>query len=212
VTADITVTASFAINQYTLTYTAGANGTTSGTALQTVDYGGSGTPVTAVPDTDYHFVQWSDDVMTATRIDTNVTADITVTATFDFNESLGITVNPATWNIGIVPLNDLREAGPFTLQNTGNVSENFTIQATDGATSWTLGDDTGQNIFKAEVDKDYNGSYETLTKSPQGLYTNVSIGGTKNIGLRYNSPSGDTVGGGKPQGFTVILTASRYVP
>jgi subtilisin family serine protease len=129
-----------------------------------------------------------------------------------FIESLGITVNPATWNIGPVPLNDLLTSGPFTLQNTGNIAENFTIQATDGATSWTLGGNPGQDIFKAEVDKDDNGSYETLTKSPQGLYTNVSSEGTKNIGLRYNSPTGDTVGGGKPQGFTIVLTASRYIP
>ena len=34
-----TVTANFAINTYTLTYTAGANGTITGTAPQTVDYG-----------------------------------------------------------------------------------------------------------------------------------------------------------------------------
>ena len=39
VTANITVTASFAINTYTLTYTAGANGTITGTSPQTVDYG-----------------------------------------------------------------------------------------------------------------------------------------------------------------------------
>ena len=37
VTADITVTASFAINTYTLTYTAGANGSISGTTPQTVN-------------------------------------------------------------------------------------------------------------------------------------------------------------------------------
>ena len=50
------MTASFAINTYTLTYTAGANGTITGTAPQTVDYGTSGTEVTAVPDPGYHFV------------------------------------------------------------------------------------------------------------------------------------------------------------
>ena len=45
---DKTITANFAINTYTLTYTAGANGTISGTSPQTVNYGGNGTPVTAV--------------------------------------------------------------------------------------------------------------------------------------------------------------------
>jgi len=44
---------------YTLTYTAGAGGTISGTSPQTVNYGTNGTTVTAVPNTGYSFVQWS---------------------------------------------------------------------------------------------------------------------------------------------------------
>ena len=44
--------------------------------------GADGAEVTAVPSTGYHFVQWSDGVMTASRTDTNVTADINVTAVF----------------------------------------------------------------------------------------------------------------------------------
>jgi hypothetical protein len=67
---------------YTLTYTAGANGTITGTTPQTVSYGASGTLVTAVPTPGYHFVKWSDNVMTASRTDTNVTANKTVTAFF----------------------------------------------------------------------------------------------------------------------------------
>ena len=82
VTTDVTVTATFAINTYTLTYNAGAGGSIIGTTPQTVDYGTSGTAVEAVPATGYRFVRWSDDVMTASRTDTNVTADITVTAIF----------------------------------------------------------------------------------------------------------------------------------
>jgi uncharacterized repeat protein (TIGR02543 family) len=85
VTANITVTASFAINTYTLTYTAGAHGTISGTSPQTVNYGASGTAVTAVPATGYHFVQWSDGSTTNPRTDTNVTANITVSASFAIN-------------------------------------------------------------------------------------------------------------------------------
>jgi hypothetical protein len=45
----IAVTASFAINQYTVSYAAGAHGTLSGASLQTVNYGASGSQVTAVP-------------------------------------------------------------------------------------------------------------------------------------------------------------------
>ena len=42
VTANVSVTANFAINTYTLTYTAGANGTITGTSPQTVNYGADG--------------------------------------------------------------------------------------------------------------------------------------------------------------------------
>ena len=79
VTADVTVTASFAIDQFTLTYTAGANGSISGTSPKTVDYGNDGTAVTAVPDTGYHFVQWSDGRTDNPRTDTDVTKNITLT-------------------------------------------------------------------------------------------------------------------------------------
>src|SRR5204862_8102213 len=60
VTGNITDTATFAINAYTLTYTAGVNGSITGTTPQTVNHGADGTPVTAVPAAGYHFVNWSD--------------------------------------------------------------------------------------------------------------------------------------------------------
>ncbi len=82
VTADLSVTAEFAINTYTLTYTAGANGSITGVSPQTVNHGADGTAVTAVPGGGYAFSQWSDGVLTASRTDTNVTADLTVTASF----------------------------------------------------------------------------------------------------------------------------------
>ncbi len=67
---------------YTLTYTAGPGGSISGSTPQVVAYGGSGTEVTAVPDAGYRFADWSDAVATASRTDTNVTQDISVTANF----------------------------------------------------------------------------------------------------------------------------------
>ena len=85
VMSDITVTANFAINTYTLTYTAGPNGSITGTSPQTVNYGANGTAVTAVPDTGYHFVNWSDASTDNPRTDMNVMADITVTANFAIN-------------------------------------------------------------------------------------------------------------------------------
>jgi hypothetical protein len=87
VTANITVTAQYAIKTYTLIYLAGANGSITGNTNQTgVAHGSSGTAVTAVPVEGYHFVKWDDDVMTASRTDANVTADLTVTASFAQNQ------------------------------------------------------------------------------------------------------------------------------
>jgi len=67
---------------YTLTYIAGANGSIVGTTPQTVNHGESGTTVTATSDANYHFASWSDGILTADRTDTNITADLNVTANF----------------------------------------------------------------------------------------------------------------------------------
>jgi len=82
VTADKSVIAYFYINSYTLTYNAGTGGTISGTTPQTVNHGSNGSQVTAVPNGGYIFVNWSDGVTTASRTDTSITANKTVTANF----------------------------------------------------------------------------------------------------------------------------------
>src|SRR5690606_30387513 len=70
---------------YSLTYTAGANGTIDGTSPQTVQEGADGTAVTAVPNEGYHFVSWSDDSTDNPRTDSDVQEDISVTANFAIN-------------------------------------------------------------------------------------------------------------------------------
>ncbi len=86
VTANIAVTASFAIDTFTLNYSAGTNGSLTGNTAQVVDYGANGTAVTAVPATGYHFVKWSDDSTANPRTDTSVTANIAVTASFAIDQ------------------------------------------------------------------------------------------------------------------------------
>jgi len=73
---------------YTLTYAAGPNGSITGNASQSVPQGGSGTSVTATPDAGYHFVSWSDGGLTATRTETNVTANLSVSASFAVNPAV----------------------------------------------------------------------------------------------------------------------------
>ena len=80
--------------EYSLSYTAGVGGTLMGVVSQTVSYGGDGTPITAVADTGYHFENWSDGSTANPRTDTNVTANVAVTATFSQN-TYTLTVNSA---------------------------------------------------------------------------------------------------------------------
>ena len=66
---NITVTANFAINTYTLTYQAGPGGTIAGETTQTVEHGADGTPVIVAPKEGYVFTEWSDGVTTTARTD-----------------------------------------------------------------------------------------------------------------------------------------------
>ena len=81
VTSNLSVTANFS-NQYTLVYTAGSGGTLSGSASQIVIYNGNGTAITAVPNSGYHFVNWSDGSTSNPRTDTGIHANLSVTANF----------------------------------------------------------------------------------------------------------------------------------
>ena len=86
ITENLAVTAEFAINQYTLTYISGANGSITGSTPQTVNHGSNGSQVTAVPSTGYHFVKWSDNILTPSRTDLNIIGNKSVTATFAINK------------------------------------------------------------------------------------------------------------------------------
>lgn len=100
VTADHTISATFVLKTYTLTYqAAGCNGSIAGQSTQVVGYGADGTTVTATPTrTGYRFVQWSDNGSTcAVRQDLGVTGNISAIASFSNTytvsfESDGVTV------------------------------------------------------------------------------------------------------------------------
>ena len=85
VSADITVTANFTLQTYALTYTAGTGGSISGSSSQTISHGSDGSAVTAVPNTGYTFVNWSDSSTDNPRTDTGITSDLSVTANFLIN-------------------------------------------------------------------------------------------------------------------------------
>ena len=83
VTADLTATAVFASDRYSLDYAADAGGSVQGETHQTIDCGANGSEVRAVPDSCHDFIKWSDDSTDNPRTDTNVTENVSVTASFD---------------------------------------------------------------------------------------------------------------------------------
>lgn len=66
----------------TITYINGSHGTITGTTTQTVFVGTYGTQVTAVPDTGYRFLQWSDGWKGAARADLAEVKNVSYTAIF----------------------------------------------------------------------------------------------------------------------------------
>ncbi len=204
-----TLTANFAINEYTLIYTAGTNGTISGSTSQTVDYGYSGTSVEAVPVTGYHFVQWSDDSMVNPRTDTNVTTNISVIATFAINE-YALTVEAVNGSVAKSPDQTTYTYGTtVTLTATPAVGYHFTgwsgsVTTTDNPLVVTMDAtetltanfainvvrngtrNTWHNSVQNAVDMAFSG--DVIVVMPGTYYENVTISG-KNIILRSTDPA-----------------------
>jgi autotransporter-associated beta strand protein len=86
-----------AIAGFTLAYAAGANGTVVGATNQTVNYGASGTAVTAAPDAGYRFASWSDGSTANPRTDANVTNNLALIAQF----VVDVSTNPV--NLVVAP-------------------------------------------------------------------------------------------------------------
>ena len=93
----------------TLVYSAASHGTIEGTTPQTVNYNGSGTAVTAKPDSGYRFFKWSDNSTSNPRTDSNVTSNITVTASFELLST--DTISPTS----IVTRGDGKTVATFTV-------------------------------------------------------------------------------------------------
>lgn len=74
-----------AVTTYTLNYSAGTGGSITGNSSQTIEEGEDGTAVEAQANSGYSFYQWSDNLLTSSRTDTNVQADLNVTALFTAN-------------------------------------------------------------------------------------------------------------------------------
>jgi surface protein len=75
------VTDAGSTNCFALSYSAGVNATLIGLGTQNLEMGGDGSSVQIVPDSGYQFIAWSDGSTDNPRTDTDVTANIIVSAT-----------------------------------------------------------------------------------------------------------------------------------
>ena len=157
VTSNLMVYAQWSSNSLTLTYTADTNGTITGITPQTVNYGSDGSPVTAVPNSGYHFVNWSDNSTDNPRKDTDVQNDINVTANFsidivgsgqlnisaDVESMLTFSCGPAI-NLGtIIP--GTPNTGSVTCTTTTNNADGYSISIKKDK-AITLDDGNGTDI------------------------------------------------------------------
>jgi hypothetical protein len=96
--ADKTVTANFAINTYTLTYTAGTGGTITAPATSPTTHDqGAVVTITAVPNTGYHFVNWTGDVGTVANVNA---ASTTITMNGNYAITANFAINTYTLTAG----------------------------------------------------------------------------------------------------------------
>ncbi len=125
VAASHTITATFSILTYTLTPSAGANGSISPAAVQTVNYGG-GQTFTIIPASGYHVADVQVDGVSVGAVSTyaftNVTASHTISATFAINT---YTLTPSAGPNGSIT--------PATAQTVNSgANQTFTIAPASG--------------------------------------------------------------------------------
>ncbi len=80
--ASVTLTAQWTLNTYAVNFLAGPHGSISGTTPQSVNHGSSSSQVSAVPDANYHFANWSDASTVNPRTIASVETTTSLAATF----------------------------------------------------------------------------------------------------------------------------------
>jgi hypothetical protein len=106
----------------TLKYAAAEGGWIDGSAIQAVDSGSDATTVIATPNSGYHFVRWSDGVLSATRRDSNVVADASVVASFAPDTFTFATTTRITGASGVRVKRTLKLAGTVSPAGPGAVT------------------------------------------------------------------------------------------
>ena len=188
VVAPHSYTANFAINTYTLSYTAGTGGTITGTTPQTVNYFANATMVSAVPDAGYQFINWTDSLGTVVSTSPDLTiaqviAANSYTANFGFGVALGNCITgPASVSVGSLPTYTFTAPGfniaatvngtPVTLTNNSYTFTTPVLVAPVVAATYTLSP-VGSTIIQL-----VNGVTTTAQTSLANAYAAAATGNT----------------------------------
>lgn len=144
VTTPMNITANFAPGPYAVNFFAGAGGSISGTASQSVPFGSASTPVTAVSATGYHFVNWTGTgsfvTTTANPLTVaNVTADVNITANFASNPTVSAYDFNGDQNIDILLQNiNTGQAAAWYMNGTTYSTDAILSQVVNVADGWKI--------------------------------------------------------------------------
>ena len=177
---------------YTLSYSAGAHGSLSGSQSQTVLAGGSSSAVTAVPSIGYVFSSWSDGSTDNPRSDSSVAGDLSVSAVFQaISGSKSVLVimpsgvgsgaaDVAASMIGMsINVGEIKSAGTNILTY---ITNRNSFAAAESAKKWSLGDhvfviaDLNLYDYSAVLNFDSSSTFVTLKK---GESAGVDLDGDK---------------------------------
>jgi alpha-tubulin suppressor-like RCC1 family protein len=184
------VTASFAINTYTINYSAETGGSVSSTLSQTVDYNSSTTQVEAIPDSGYTFISWSDGLTTTSRVDNGITSNATYTASFgiinissplenaELNLDTDFTISgTSSLNISSVTIEASNNTGTSWIQiatTTSNGAWSTTAQLS--SSDFSIGDNIIIRVSSGVVEKEVNVLIENNISV--SFFEKANIGGT----------------------------------
>ncbi len=222
-TANKNITATFAINTYTLTVTTVGSGAVAKAPNQATYDHGTGVTLTATPITGWHFVGWTGDTTAAANpLSLTMTANRMLTATFAIN-SYSLTVN-VTGNGSVTKSpNQAAYDHGTQVQLTAVPDPGWRLQGWSGDTTATsnplvlpmTSNRTIQLTFVLDVHTLTltGGPNGTVAKSPdQPTYTHgssVQITATPDPGFSFIGWSGDTTTATNP--LTLVMTRDRTI-
>ena len=169
VTGDKSLSAEFAVNTYTVSVTAGANGTVTGGGA--FEFGAPAT-ITATAAAGYHFAGWSDGSAEANRT-FNVSGNLNVTAAFEINT---YTVKASAKNGSVEGAGTYNHGAEATLTATASTGYHFAQWSDGNSVNPRKLTVTSDVDLKAEFDVN---SYEITVAAANGTVTGA---GTYNYG------------------------------